>query len=77
MELKLGSFLVMDQVSKNPAKTRHLTILERPEPEPDFHSETRARPNPTVKTQQNPKGFSLMVDSNFSPKKPTFFGQKY
>ena len=62
------SWLVMDRVSKNPAKTRHPTILERPEPEPDFHSETRARPNPTVKTRQNPRGFVGIENSNFGPK---------
>ena len=60
--------LVMDRVSKNPAKTRHPTILERPEPEPDFHSETRARPNPTVQTRLNPKGFVWIETSNFGPK---------
>ena len=66
----------MDRVSKNPAKTRHPTILERPEPEPDFHSETRARPNPTMKTRPNPKGFVGTENSYFGPKKPTFLAKK-
>ena len=67
----------MDRVSKNPGNTRHPTILKRPEPKPDFDSETQSRPNPTMKTRQNPKGFIKIKNRNFGQKKPTFWQKLY
>ena len=62
----------MHRVLKTRPKTRHPTILVRPEPEPDFQNETRTRPNPTVKPDKTRRVFVWLENSNFDPKSSKF-----
>ena len=62
----------MHRVLKTRPKTRHPTILVRPKPEPDFQTETRTHPNPTVKPDKTRRVFVWLENSNFDPKSSKF-----
>ena len=58
----------MERVSKNPTKTRSGPDFLKPEPEPDFWSKTRTKPEPDYETRQNPKGFMRIKNIDFGQK---------